>query len=264
MSRGATRIFGKSSGIDGAYTSVSRRLQVLLWLLAAAAPTLAFANVDLTWDPVNDERVALYELWYGEVSGAYDRTIDAVENSACVVDLEPGQAFFFAVRACNADRSLCSGFSNEVSAMAVNQAPTVGFSLSCTELACSFTDGSSDSDGSVVAWNWVFGDGQTATGQNPSYSYAQAGSYNVTLTVTDNQGSTNALIQTVTVLPSEIDTDGDGLADTEEAQWGSDPLVADTDGDGMSDGDEVVAGRQPTVNESLFVLQIVNNLLLEP
>jgi hypothetical protein len=35
------------------------------------------------------------------------------------------------------------------------------------------------------------------------------------------------------------DPDGDGLTNTEERFWGSDPKDADTDDDGLSDGDEV-------------------------
>lgn len=40
----------------------------------------------------------------------------------------------------------------------------------------------------------------------------------------------------------ELDSDGDGLSDAQEAELGSDPDVADTDGDGLADGDEVAAG----------------------
>jgi outer membrane protein OmpA-like peptidoglycan-associated protein len=36
-----------------------------------------------------------------------------------------------------------------------------------------------------------------------------------------------------------LDSDGDGLTDEEEAQWGTNPQDPDTDGDGLSDGDEV-------------------------
>jgi hypothetical protein len=41
------------------------------------------------------------------------------------------------------------------------------------------------------------------------------------------------------------DDDDDGLTDTQEAGFGTDPLVADTDGDGFSDGAEVAAGTDP-------------------
>ncbi len=38
----------------------------------------------------------------------------------------------------------------------------------------------------------------------------------------------------------DVDSDGDGLSDAEEAVWGTNPRVADTDGDGLSDGNEVL------------------------
>ena len=44
----------------------------------------------------------------------------------------------------------------------------------------------------------------------------------------------------------DVDTDGDGLLDSEEADLGTDPDEADTDGDGIEDGDEVEAGTDPT------------------
>ena len=46
--------------------------------------------------------------------------------------------------------------------------------------------GSSDPDGNALTYAWAFGDGGTGTGVAPSHTYALAGSYLVTLTVTDN------------------------------------------------------------------------------
>ncbi len=44
----------------------------------------------------------------------------------------------------------------------------------------------------------------------------------------------------------EVDTDGDGLADTQETDvWGTDPNNPDTDGDGYGDGDEILNGYDP-------------------
>lgn len=42
------------------------------------------------------------------------------------------------------------------------------------------------------------------------------------------------------------DIDGDGLADSLEAQIGTSPYLADTDSDGVSDGQEVASGLDPT------------------
>ena len=47
-----------------------------------------------------------------------------------------------------------------------------------------------------------------------------------------------------------LDTDGDGLTDVEEAELGTDPNNEDSDGDGTSDGDEVDLGLDPNDGDS--------------
>ncbi len=92
-----------------------------------------------------------------------------------------------------------------------NIAPTANFTSNCTGLTCAFTDGSTDQDGSVVAWSWTFGDGATSTTRSPSRTYAAAGTYTVTLTATDNRGGTNKKTATVTVTkPAGIVLTGKG------------------------------------------------------
>lgn len=72
-----------------------------------------------------------------------------------------------------------------------NVPPAATFASSCSGLDCAFTDGSTDSDGSVTGWSWTFGDGATSTERNPSRTYASAGTYTVSLTVTDDMGATH-------------------------------------------------------------------------
>ncbi|MGH7535208.1 MAG: PKD domain-containing protein, partial [Gemmatimonadales bacterium] len=52
-----------------------------------------------------------------------------------------------------------------------NTAPTANFTATCTDLDCTFTDLSSDSDGSVDSYAWTFGNGGTSSQKNPAYSY---------------------------------------------------------------------------------------------
>ncbi len=80
-----------------------------------------------------------------------------------------------------------------------NAAPVANFTSSCTDLDCTFTDLSSDTDGTVQSYSWSFGDGGTATTKNPGHSYTAANSYDVTLTVTDNDGDTKAVTKPVSV-----------------------------------------------------------------
>ncbi len=55
-----------------------------------------------------------------------------------------------------------------------------------TPLTVSFTDQSTNSPNS---WNWDFGDGGTSTAQNPNHTYNTAGTYTVTLSVSNPCGS---------------------------------------------------------------------------
>jgi PKD repeat protein len=88
--------------------------------------------------------------------------------------------------------------SVQVSAPA-NAPPTASFTSSCTDLACSFTGLGSDGDGTVVGFQWDFGDGAKAATQNATHAYASAGTYVVVLTVTDDLGAPGTLSQLVTV-----------------------------------------------------------------
>lgn len=58
---------------------------------------------------------------------------------------------------------------------------------------------SSDADGSIVTYAWDFGDGSTGSGVSPSHTYAQDGTYSVTLSVTDNDGLQSTATTSVTV-----------------------------------------------------------------
>jgi peroxiredoxin len=67
---------------------------------------------------------------------------------------------------------------------------------------------STDPDGQVVTFQWVFGDGTTGSGSPVAHSYPQPSSYTVTLLVRDNAGDTSFATQTIDVasLPSQAGT----------------------------------------------------------
>jgi serine protease len=94
--------------------------------------------------------------------------------------------------------------------------PTADFSSSCSGLGCSFdASGSSAGDAAIVSYEWTFGDGNTGSGQTTSHNYAAGGTYTVTLTVTDGNGLSDSVSDTVeveepgeTVLYAEDFSDG--------------------------------------------------------
>jgi PKD repeat protein len=84
-----------------------------------------------------------------------------------------------------------------------NTPPAATFSPSCTGLSCAFDGtGSSDPDGTIASWAWTFGDGTTTTGSWPSKKFTAPGTYNVSLTVTDDSGATATSTRAVTAAPT--------------------------------------------------------------
>jgi len=81
----------------------------------------------------------------------------------------------------------------------VNQPPVAAFTFSCTGLTCSFNGTSSSDDVGVTSYSWNFGDNTSGSGATVSKTYASAGTYSVTLTVTDAGNLSNATTRSVSV-----------------------------------------------------------------
>ncbi len=83
-----------------------------------------------------------------------------------------------------------------------NVLPMASFNNAIANLQVNFTDTSTDGDGSIASRLWNFGDGSSSTAATVSHSYAAAGSYTVSLTVTDNSGGKATVSRVLTVQAS--------------------------------------------------------------
>lgn len=80
-----------------------------------------------------------------------------------------------------------------------NTPPKAHISVDCVGLSCDISgQNSTDSDGTVVAFSWDFGDGVTSPAAEISHRYAVPGTYLIRLTVTDDDGATGTTTQSVT------------------------------------------------------------------
>ncbi|MDP9762653.1 M14 family zinc carboxypeptidase [Deinococcus enclensis] len=132
--------------------------------------------------------------------GSFNATAENITASVPTGGLSAGRHTIY-VRAKNT-----SGNYGPVSAVFVtlggtggNVAPVASFTNTVSGLTANFTSTSTDSDGTIAGYSWNFGDGTTSTAQNPGKTYAAAGTYTVTLTVTDNAGATHSTSKAVTV-----------------------------------------------------------------
>ena len=70
-----------------------------------------------------------------------------------------------------------------------NTPPISSFSFTVDGLVVNFDgSGSEDSDGSIVLWQWDYGDGESGLGVISQHIYGSGGTYVITLIVTDNDG----------------------------------------------------------------------------
>jgi len=119
-----------------------------------------------------------------------------------------------------------------------DRAPTAAFTWTPQSegTPVQFTDQSTTPHDSIVSWSWNFAGRGTSTEQNPSFTFAESGTYQVTLTVIDDDGSVNSLSKNVAVadlaptaefswLP-EPANEGSPVQFTDESTTPHDPIVA--------------------------------------
>jgi PKD repeat protein len=100
------------------------------------------------------------------------------------------------------------GCSDTVTHMIIVHAlPTANFdmSASCAESPALFTDRSDSAMAPLISWHWIFADTLGTIGidsiQNPEFTFAKAGIYNILLIVADTNGCLDSIPQTLTTNP---------------------------------------------------------------
>jgi hypothetical protein len=81
----------------------------------------------------------------------------------------------------------------------LNIPPNADFTFVAVGQTATFTDASSDPDGTIASHAWDFGDGAISGITSPVHRYASPGAYTVRLTVIDNAGAPSTRTQQVSV-----------------------------------------------------------------
>jgi PKD repeat protein len=211
----------------------------------------------LVWEPVTHPDLAGYKIYQGNSSLNYDFPIDVGNWTSCTIgDLLEGETHYFAVAAYD-NYGNESDYSNEVSYSPFNSPPKASFSLdqisgeAPLDVIFDATD-CSDSDGTVISYRWDFGDGATSTDLVANHTYTSPKSYTVSLTITDDLGTTDTATATIAVLspvvvdPSPMHLDsllGKSISKGKKGWWKAIINVTITDEDGNPVPNATVSGE---------------------
>ncbi|MDO1528955.1 protease pro-enzyme activation domain-containing protein [Fulvimonas sp. R45] len=175
---------GQQEQIGG--TSLASPLFVGVWARTLATnPQLGFAAPLIYADAKTNYAADFHDVTSGNNSG---------ETAATGWDYTTG---FGSINIANFVSHVAGGGSTPPPS-----GPTANFTYTASGLTVSFTDGSSDTGGTISSHSWNFGDNGTSTSASPSHTYAAAGTYNVTETVTDSNGKSASKTESVTVTAS--------------------------------------------------------------
>jgi len=143
--------------------------------------------------------------------GSFNSSVEAVGATLDTSGLAPGKHLVY-VRGRDAagNWGAFSAVFLNISDGSGGGTPVAAFDSSINGLNVSFTDRSSDADGSIVSRSWSFGDGASSTLANPSHAYAAAGSYTVSLTVSDNEGKSNSVSKSLVLSADNVPVLGNG------------------------------------------------------
>jgi len=198
----------KSPGIasvTATWERISRSTTVIMNAVPVALFTESAETVD-TGQPITFDASASYDP-DGSIAGYFWDFGDGKNAATVTVDhVYVDEGVYTVTLTVTDDRGATS--STNSTKTVLNRPPEASFTESATTV---FTNepitfdasASSDPDGTIAKYSWDFGDGTTTTGIFVEHTYVDEGIYPVTLTVRDDDGSTDAATRVETVLNRE-------------------------------------------------------------
>jgi PKD repeat protein len=207
------------------------------------APPLAEAGPDLSamvGQRLQFDGTASYDVDGVITDWRWDMGDGTVLDGASVVYGYPKSGRYAVTLTVTDDSGVANSHARDHATVTVNAPPEPRFTIplrpvSVSELAVLDASGSTDDDGQILTWIWDFGDGVIGEGPVASYAWTRPGTYQVTLSVSDDSGTTSA----VQSLTRTVRVDAAPLADA-----GPDQLVTASevvfDGSRSSDSDGAI------------------------
>ncbi|NOX80936.1 MAG: PKD domain-containing protein [Deltaproteobacteria bacterium] len=214
----------------------------LILLSILILPVLASAHqrvIHVEWQyQHNGDNLAGFRLYHGNNLACEIADPDATSMD-CSVDVPDGESLF----------TLTSYFKDGTESPPSAPFPYVFSSVLKAVLSADVLKGTSpltvafnanSSTGNILSYDWTFGDGETGVGSTISHVFSPAGSYNVTLKITDDQGATDqATVAIVVTSPSSSNIPPTAVVSS-SSTVGDAPLQVHLDGSGSTDSDGTI------------------------
>ena len=190
----------------------ARTLFIFVLFMLVLCSTAMAETATIAWDPNPEPDIYGYKVFYGTESRNYTDHVDVnspTQTQVEITGLLAGNTYYFAVKAVDLAGQE-SDFSDEVSRTyeLPNVVPEAGLTASpesgIAPIEVVFSSTSTDSDGNIVSTEWNFGDGATASGTSAVHTYTSAGTYTVTLTVTDDDGAIAQVSRQINVAENQV------------------------------------------------------------
>ncbi|TFH07256.1 MAG: PKD domain-containing protein [Candidatus Atribacteria bacterium] len=144
-----------------------------------------------------DRSIALYE-WDLDGDGEFDES-----STAAAWDHAYGDEGTYFVRVQASDDLGNAVLSEPFQLIVLNQSPVADLTASPHAVTegdvIHFESSAYDTDGEIVSWLYDFGDGTTSNEDDPAHVYAEAGVFEVALTVTDNDGAVSVALLAIEI-----------------------------------------------------------------
>ncbi len=150
----------------------------------------------------NDWNYSSKGNYWSDYSGS-DSNQDGIGDDAFLIPGGVNKDFFPLMNMVIIETNESESDNSESDDSSENSPPTASFSFSPQNPFIGetifFTDTSIDQDGIIESWYWDFGDENTSLIQHPQHSFFKNGSYNITLQVTDDNGSTDEYTKSIII-----------------------------------------------------------------
>lgn len=218
-----------------------------LFILSIMDANAVTRNITAQWQYPATDGIAGFRL-YQEGTLVCTTNDPAATSLNCTIDTPDGESWFTMTAFFDGEiESIHSQPFTYIFSSGLKAAITADVTEGESPLPISFNG--AGSTGSIVSYEWMFGDGDSGTGNYTQHTYAAAGNYTVSLKVTDDTGAYD--YESLQIIVSEPATPNNPPTAvlSSSTGLGQAPLVVQFDGNGSSDSDGTIVSFSWTLGD---------------